>query len=194
VSPAQGQRLHASKCRDTSVVAVMAVTALALSAALLGGCSTMPRDPGSLDGRLAVQVEAHGAEAARSFAAPFSLSGNERVGTLEFSSPIGTLLARAQWSPSGATMIGARETRQYASLDDMAQDLLGESIPMAALMAWLRGRPWDGAASQPTLAPTGFNQLGWQVDLSRRAEGQVAATREGPPRVTLRARLETPGS
>ncbi len=170
------------------------VAAAMMVATLLGACSTLPRDPGSLDGRLAVQVDAHGGEAARSFAAPFSLSGNERAGTIEFSSPIGTMLARAQWSPSGATMVGARETRQYASLDDMAQDLLGESVPMAALMAWLRGRPWDGAASQSFQTPAGFSQLGWQVDLSRRAEGQVVATREGPPRVTLRARLEVPAS
>ena len=174
-----------------SVLRCLGAAALGL---WLGACTTLPRDPGTLDGRLAVQVEAFGPEAARSFAAPFSLSGNEREGTLEFSSPIGTMLARAEWSPRGASMVGARETRHYASLDDMAQDLLGEAVPMAALMAWLRGRPWEGAPSQPIAEPPGFSQLGWTIDLSRRSDGQLVATRPGPPRVTLRARLEPSAS
>ncbi len=140
----------------------------------------------------AVQVDAHASEAARSFSAGFSLRGDDRSGSLDLSSPL-TTVARAQWRAGEATLVTSSETRQYASLDAMAQDLLGTPVPMAALMTWLRGKPWDGAAWQRLASPQGFVQLGWEVDLSRRHEGLLVAVRPAPaPRVTLRARVDAP--
>ena len=158
----------------------------------LAACESVPRDPSGVDGRLAVQVDAYGSEAARSFSSSFSLRGDDRIGSLELSSPLSTV-ARAQWRAGEATLVTSNETRQYASVDAMAQDLLGTAVPMAALMTWLRGKPWEGAAFQRLASPPGFVQLGWEVDLSRRHEGLLVAVRPTPaPRVTLRARLDTP--
>ena len=62
---------------------------------------------------------------------------------------------------------------------------------MAALFDWLRGRPWPDAASQLRGdGVPGFEQLGWQIDLARWAEGRVEARRVAPPVVTVRVRLD----
>ena len=72
--------------------------------------------------------------------------------------------------------------------------MLGESLPVAALFDWLRGRPWPGAASTTTVAPAdaGFEQLGWIVNLARFDESWVAARRDAAPTVTVRARIDRP--
>jgi outer membrane lipoprotein LolB len=162
------------------------------AAVVLGACASVPRDPAGVEGRLAVQVDAHAGESARSFSAGFALRGDERVGSLEMSSPL-TMVARAEWREDAATLVTPNETRRYASIDAMAHDLLGTSVPMAALLSWLRGKAWEGAPSQRLMSPPGFVQLGWEVDLSRRHEGHLVAVRPAPaPRVTLRARLDAP--
>lgn len=166
--------------------------ALALSWLALTGCVglTAP-DASSIDGRLAVQVQALGTEPARSFSAPFTLRGDERAGVLELASPLGTMLARAQWQPGSATLVSTEGTRTYATLDDLAQDMLGETLPLAALMAWLRGRPWPGTAHEPARDAMGFTQLGWSIDLARLTEGFVVAQRTTPPPgVTVRAKMD----
>lgn len=171
--------------------AVSVCCALATTA-LLGGCaSLLPPETSMLEGRLAVQVDSMPDAPARSFAAPFTLRGNEQHGTLEMSTPLGTMLARATWSADSALLLTADGQRRYATLDAMAQDLFGESLPMGALLAWLRGQPWGPAPWQVTTTPVGFEQLGWVVDLTRQAEGFITATRSTPrPRVTVRARLD----
>jgi outer membrane lipoprotein LolB len=176
----------------------------ALSLATLVGCALFQNpqaandslsDPTLVEGRLAVQVQALGDQPARSLSAPFTLRGDERAGSLDLTSPIGTMLARAQWQPSVATLTTPEDTRHYPTLDAMADDLLGQAVPMAALLSWLRGQPWGGAAlSNPTPSagpPTAFTQLGWSINLSDYAQGLVVAARDTPaPRVTVRARIE----
>ena len=56
--------------------------------------------------------------------------------------------------------------------------------PLAALIDWLRGRPWPAAPSYANDA--GFQQLGWQIDLRRYEEGALVAERASPP-TTVRA-------
>jgi len=63
-------------------------------------------------------------------------------------------------------------------------------LSRSALFDWLRGRPWPGAAS--TAAPGGFEQLGWQVDVSQQREGTVHARRLSEPVVTVQVRLDLP--
>jgi outer membrane lipoprotein LolB len=188
------------------------------AALVLAGCATLtrptadagvPHDPTLIEGRLAVQVQALGDQPAQSLAAPFTLQGDERAGSLALSTPIGTMLARAVWQPSVATLTTPQDTRQYPNLDAMADDLLGQAVPMAALLSWLRGQPWGGAAHTSAASTTStstttsnatvgnapptatFTQLGWSVDLNGYAEGLVVAQRDTPPpRVTVRARID----
>ena len=176
-------------------------------------CTTVPPAPPSeasdvLSGRLALRVEPLANEAQRSVSAAFDLRGDSRAGTLGLSTPLGSMLAQARWSPSEVVLTTPRETRRFASLDELTREALGESVPIEAWFDWLRGRPWPGAASaldvtptaianvstsppQPQPQPPSFRQLGWRVDLSQFDAGTIAATREAPPpTVNVRIRLD----
>jgi len=182
-------------------------------ATLVAGCTTVPPSPDRgtsdvLSGRLALRVDPVADEAPRSVSAAFDLRGDSRAGTLGLSTPLGSMLAQARWSPSEVVLTTPRETRRFASLDELTREALGESVPIEAWFDWLRGRPWPGAASaldvtptaianvstsppQPQPQPPSFRQLGWRVDLSQFDAGTIAATREAPPpTVNVRIRLD----
>lgn len=169
----------------------------ALSAALLvGACASVPTAaPGSGDtlaGRLAVKVDAWNGSAARSVSAAFELQGTPQVGRLNLSTPLGSVLAQARWSPDAVVLATPQGERRFANLDELTAEVLGESLPVPALFDWLRGRPWPGAPSVATTPPAerGFEQLGWSVNLARFDEAWVVATRAQPPVVTVRAKLD----
>ena len=164
------------------------VAALALA---LAACATAPRPTPTEDalaGRLSVRVEPHRDQPARSVSSAFELRGNADRGELMLTSPLGTTLAHARWSPGQAELQTSDGTQHFADLDSLAYETFGEALPMAALFDWLRGRPWPGASSTPSTS--GFDQLGWSVSTERAAEGWVVATRAAPPAVTVRAKLE----
>ena len=165
-----------------------------LAASALAGCATALRDapPAELSGRLSLRVEAHEGAPARSLSSQFELRGDAWRGSLQLNSPLGTTLAQARWAPDGAELVSGEGTQRFADLDSLTRELFGESLPMAALLDWLRGRPWRDAASQRSDNPAGFEQLGWRIDLARFDEGWVVATRDRAPAVAVRARLEKP--
>lgn len=168
---------------------------VALAASLLGGCASLNPQPSlrertaeaPLSGRLAVKVD--GPEP-KSVSAAFDLQGNASTGSLGLSTPLGSMLAQARWSPGHVTLTTPKGSSDYADLDGLTRDVLGESIPVAALYDWLRGRPWPSAPSTPLTSGSGFEQLGWKVELSRFGEGFVDAARSTPPAVTVRVRLD----
>src|SRR6185369_1956106 len=178
--------------------------AAALAAVALAACSTLPPPAPvageALSGRLALRVDATGQASAKAFSAAFDLRGDATAGTLGLSTPLGSTLAEARWSPAEVVLATPQGTRRFASLDELTREALGESVPIEAWFDWLRGRPWPGAPSEPLDAATsppsdppapGFRQLGWRVDLSRFDAGTIAATRESPaPVVTVRIRLD----
>ena len=176
-----------------------------LAATLLAsGCATVPSlqpSADSLSGRLSLRVETFGMQPARTVSAAFDLRGDAHAGALGLSSPLGSLLAQARWSPAEVALITPQGTRTFSSLEELTREALGESVPIEAWFDWLRGRPWPEAASEPAAtpgaaaasAPSSFTQFGWRVDLSRFGEGAVTATRELPaPAVTARIRLDRP--
>jgi outer membrane lipoprotein LolB len=161
--------------------------------ALLAGCATPPQAPdATLSGRLQIKVAARDAQAAQSHSAAFELSGDEQQGQMRLLSPLGTQVALARWSPSGASLQDAQGTREFTALAEMADAALGEPVPLNALLHWLQGRPWPGAPHQPLPSSgPGFVQLGWAVDLAQWAEGAlVDARRLDPPGVSVRAKLD----
>lgn len=165
---------------------------LALTLALLTGCAGLapvaqPEATARLAGRISIQVEGSGAKGGAG-SAGFELTGGPESGSLELSTPLGAIAARAQWQPGAARLQTPEQDREFADLDELTRELLGEPIPVAALFAWLRGEPWAAAPSVPV--PGGFEQLGWQIDTTRKAERVLVAKRLAAPAVTLRARLE----
>jgi outer membrane lipoprotein LolB len=168
---------------------------LFIGAALLAlaGCASVAPPAGELPplaGRLAVTVAAQAGSPARSASTQFELHGGAERGRLILTSPLGTTLARASWQPGAAEADTGRGVERHANLDALAQSLLGEPLPLAALVEWLHGRPWGGAPH--TSGPGGFAQLGWDIDTSRRADGLLRATRTAAPAITVRALLDAP--
>lgn len=165
-----------------------ALAAVIAAAAMLGGCATRPPlaalDGDRFSGRLALKVEG---EAARSMSASFELEGGAQRGRLSLTTPLGTQVAQARWSPGEVVLAGSGGERVYGDLDELSRDALGESVPLVALFDWLRGRPWAGAPSRDTAA--GFEQLGWEVDRRKVGEGLIVVTRQAPA-VTLRVKLD----
>ena len=173
--------------------------AAATAAFLLAGCATLAPPPPApagetLSGRLALRVAASPGQEARSMTASFELQGAPGRGRFALSTPLGTMLAQARWQPGQVVLSTSQGETAYADLDSLTRDMLGESLPVAALFDWLQGRPWSGAASVPTSPPAapGFRQLGWNVDLARFEEATIAAVREQAPVVTVRVKLDRP--
>jgi outer membrane lipoprotein LolB len=113
----------------------------------------------------------------QSLTASFELSGAPEAGELRLFTPLGSTAAAIRWTRQSATLDARGETREFAGLEELTQQVLGASIPASALFAWLGGQ--DLAAA------------GWQVDLSQFAQGLVAAQRVSPlPQARLRLVLE----
>lgn len=162
----------------------------ALLLAAMAGCATVPRMEQPISGRLSLQVAASDGQPARGFNASFDLRGTAEAGELRLSTPLGPQIASARWAPGEVVLVASQGEQRFSSLAALAQEALGEALPLQALPDWLQGRPWPGATAQAGAA--GFEQLGWALDLSRRAEGFIIATRAQAPAVSLRVRLETP--
>jgi outer membrane lipoprotein LolB len=140
---------------------------LALAATLLAGCATPPRpqaEPGmqAWSGRLALTVEG-----GQPFSAGFDLKGAPESGELTLYTPLGGTAGVLAWAPGSATLRTDKGTRQFGSLDELAAEVTGTALPIAALFDWLQGRA--------TQVP------GWQVDVSQVAQGRLRAQRTAPP-------------
>jgi outer membrane lipoprotein LolB len=153
----------------------------------VAGCALQTRagdqkasDTSYWHGRLSMQVDALPdipASGRQSLTASFELSGAPDAGELRLFTPLGSTAAVIRWTQHSATLDARGETREFAGLDELTHQVLGASVPVPALFAWLGG--------QDLAAP------GWQVDLSQFALGLVAAQRVSPqPQAHLRLVLE----
>jgi len=155
------------------------VLALALSCTLLAAGCASPRmipvdDKAYWSGRMAIQVLKNPPE---SLSAGFELQGSAQAGEMVLLSPIGTTLARLEWTPQGARLTQGQQQVDSPNLQRLGARLTGTELPIAALFEWLAGRPAE--------AP------GWQVDLSAHAQGRISAVRREPsPGAVLRISLD----
>ena len=119
--------------------------------------------------------------------AEFELRGDARAGELQLTTPLGSTAGQARWRPGSAELITAEGTRHFADLDALAQDLFGETLPLTALIDWLRGRPWPGAPSAATAGWLRATRLAHRPVAIRRRLGagrRVSAHRHVSVRVT----------
>jgi outer membrane lipoprotein LolB len=150
-----------------------------LCAFLLAGCAVPPRKPvpegmQAWTGRLSLNVDG---EAGKSFSAGFELRGAPEAGELGLFNPLGGTIALLSWGPGRATLQSNGSTRQFPSLEALAQEATGAPLPVAALFDWLAGK------ATPV--------EGWQPDVSQVTEGRLRAQRNSPPPAAdLRVLLE----
>ena len=171
-----------------------------LFALVLQACATRPPPlPGHVySGRLAVRTDAAPSRPARSVSGQFELSGNASSGQLVLTSPIGTIVARARWSdpvgargePSKIELEADGVTTQFATLGEMMQRAIGDQLPLAAMFDWLTGQPWPAAPARRSADGGSFDQLGWQVDISKLASAQLIDAQRPMPAPVLHVRVK----
>lgn len=149
-------------------------------------------------GRLSLRVHQPRTGATDGGTVLFDFMGSPDAGTLVLQTVIGTAVATAKWSPQGAEIVTPRGRHTGERLDDVARVLLGQPLPLAAILQWVRAEPWP-LAPHETRA-TGFEQLGWSISLEAWHERVVTAhrgTRSDSPgelEITVRARLDDPSA
>jgi len=148
--------------------------------------------PRRWEGRMSVKLDAHLDQAAEGISFAFDLQTLGDQGELALSTPLGTQIARIRWTPQEAILSNAEGTQTYPDLETLSIALLGEALPLHALTHWLDGRPAADRPHQPLAATQGFEQDGWQIDLSGFERDLLVARRPASTAargITLRARL-----
>ena len=184
--------------------AVAAAGASLLAAAQHDGCRRMHRAD-QISGRLAVRVAADGNQVERA----------DRCGLRAQRQPAGR--AHRIHEPARQRRGAARSGRHsrccssrrkansgLPTSTSMSREVLGESIPVAALFDWLRGRPWPGAAAAGPVGGQGFRAAGLarrpvalrrfagHRDAAMRARGDGACRGRSALRQRMRALYELP--
>lgn len=148
---------------------------------------------GPWEGRLSLKLAATGQDSARGANMAFHLQGAPEQGELNLSTPLGTQMASVRWQKGLATLVTADGSKQFGSLDELTQHLLGEALPVTPLMSWLQGRP-DPSQPVKIVQPQVFEQAGWQVDLTAWRSGHLEASRPpipGQRGAALKVRLDS---
>lgn len=176
--------MNALPSRTTAAAACLRTAALTCALVLMGCSSHPPFSTPQTDesnvwsGRLGLQIQDPMAQE-QSFSASFQLQGSPVQGSLDVFSPLGSQIAKLQWQPGSALLQQGDRITQSDSLEDLLRLSLGTVLPVTALFSWLQGN--NASAS------------GWDVDLSRHAQGRITAQRTTPlPQATLRVILQQP--
>ena len=151
--------------------------ALALAAALLGGCAVLPASTPTTAPPAVTRVAAPAFELAGRLSA--SDGTNAASGSLEWVhghaadqwtvyTPLGQIAARLDSTPDGAELLTANgERRHTANAEALLPELLGIEIPVARLGGWVQGAPAADAEIR-TVDGIGRPALvidqGWRID------------------------------
>jgi len=127
-------------------------------------------------GRLSLRLDS---APPQSFSALFDLRGNAQTGELTLTSPIGSTLGLARWSPGEAVLQNGSDSRRFESVEALIEAATGAAIPLDALFGWLDGQ--DKVVA------------GWKANLSQVSTGRIQATRNAPqPTADLRIVFDQP--
>jgi outer membrane lipoprotein LolB len=140
-------------------------------------------------GHLNLKLQAFGDKGAEGGSFHFDLQAQPTSGVMDISTPFGTLVASVRWNAGNASLLTPNGQQVFASIDELLTQALGEPLPVATLLYWLKGQPdpnvpftWLNAPSSPT-AMAQFQQLDWWVDATDLAAGVLHAHRDTQPQV-----------
>ena len=114
----------------------------------------------------------------------YAQSGTDgAVRQMSLFSPLGTPLAEIQADRNSAALTLANgQVQRAASLTDLMRSVIDLPVTDAMLSAWLQGLPLDISVLSATSterdvsgAPSRFVESGWEISISARMEGNVAA-------------------
>lgn len=181
----------------------------ALSALLLSACASRPApqlpttetapatsaaaEQLTLQGQLGIKLQAFQGQEAKGINLGFFFSGNAQSGQLDLMTPMGSQVAQVRWTRSTAWLQTDKGEQLFDSLWDLSEQVLGEPLPLSALMHWAQGHPAPDLPPPTDVTPTFFEQSGWRIDTQDVSIGRINAQRAATPAqrgITMRVRLD----
>lgn len=147
----------------------------------------------ALQGQLSVKLQAFRGLDAKGVSMGFFFNGGPQGGQLDLMTPMGSQVARVHWTPTQAWLQTDQGERHFDTLGELSADVLGEPLPLAALMNWVQGRPDPDLPAAVNITPYSFEQSGWQIDTTDIGIGRLNAQRPASPAlrgITVRIRLD----
>jgi outer membrane lipoprotein LolB len=146
-----------------------------------------------LQGQLSIKLQAFQGLEAKGVSLGFFFNGNDQGGQLDLMTPLGSQVALVRWTPSDAWLQTDKGDRHFDSLGELSEQVLGEPLPLAALMHWVQGRPAPDLPAPTNTTAQSFEQSGWRIDTTDIAVGKLNAQRPASAQqrgITVRIRLD----
>lgn len=134
-----------------------------------------------LQGQLSIKLGAWAEQAAKGLSLGFFFSGNTQTGQLDLMTLMGSQLAKVNWEENQAWLVNDKGRQHYNSLDELSLDVLGETLPLRAMVHWMQGQPDPSFSSQIGEEPDTFIQEGWVIDTSELPQKKLLAQRPLTP-------------
>jgi len=77
---------------------------------------------------------------------------------------MGSQVAKVNWSPDQVWLVNDDGPKRFDSLNELSQTVLGEALPLRAMVHWMQGQPDPSLGSQVGAEPGTFIQEGWVID------------------------------
>jgi len=156
---------------------------LIVASATLHGCGSMPATPMpeeaqcapvipataalpriDLQGQLSIKIGALQGQSAKGLSLGFFFAGNTQTGQLDLMTLMGSQVAKVNWSPDQVWLVNDDGPKRFDSLNELSQTVLGEALPLRAMVHWMQGQPDPSLGSQVGAEPGMFTQEGWVID------------------------------
>lgn len=171
----------------------------------LSACSRFPVRPShdfpvvaspgqqALQGQLSIKLQAFQDQPAKGISLGFFFTGNAQGGQLDLMTPLGSQVALVRWTPADAWLQTEQGDRHFDTLADLSDQVLGEPLPLAALMHWVQGHPSPDLPAPTDTSAQSFEQSGWRIDTTDLGAGKLNAQRPATAQqrgITVRVRLD----
>jgi outer membrane biogenesis lipoprotein LolB len=93
-----------------------------------------------LQGQLSIKLSAFANQSGQGISLGFFFSGNTDTGQLDLITLMGSQMAQVNWTPDAAWLTNDKGTHHYASLDELSQAALAESLPLRSMVYWMQGQ------------------------------------------------------
>jgi len=147
----------------------------------------------ALQGQISIKLLAFRGLEAKGMSMGFFFNGGPEGGQLDLMTPLGSQVARVHWTPSDAWLQTDQGERHFDTLGALSAEVLGEPLPLAALMNWVQGRPDPDLPAATNHTPQSFEQNGWLIDTTDIGIGRLQAQRPAGDSlrgITVRIRLD----